>query len=504
LSLTDTSGTRGRWYSALAGACLPLSFAPFDVWFLAAPIFAALFYLWEGETPREAAWRGFWFGFSAFAAGTYWLYISIHVFGGAPVPVAAALMLGLFWLMAMYAALSGYLAARLTTLPGVFRWCFAWPAIFIVFEWFRVWMFTGFPWLTIGYGQIDGPFRNWAPLGGVHAVSLVTVMLGGVLLSLIRCQGRDRVVAGAACIMIFVATWALNDRTWTRVLPQLVRVSLVQGSIPQDRKWLPEQRLPTLALYRDLTFSLHKPDLVIWPEVAIPTMRVFVQDYLDDLGEWARERNMQIYLGILTVDEPTGRYRNSLIGVGRHDAAYHKRHLVPFGEFFPVPDFVRKWMRGAGLPNQDTVAGSYDQGPLPLGELLISPSICYEDAYGSEQLDFLPEAQLLINVSNDAWFGDSIAPHQHLQIARMRALEAGRPMLRATNTGITAIISSTGQIMRRLPQFETRVLSGAVKPRTGATPYVSMGNYPLLIVCLALIAAAGYLARRRPVYPSGR
>jgi apolipoprotein N-acyltransferase len=513
LKLAEGSGARGRWCAALLGALLPLCFAPFHAWYIAFPLFAALFWLWDGQSPREAAWRGFWFGFAAFVTGAYWLYISVHIFGGAPVIVAIVLMLGLFWIMAACIAASGYLAARIGLPPdsprdslrdsrwAALRYCLFWPALFVVFEWVRGWIFTGFPWLSVGYGQIDGPLGSWAPLMGVHGVSLVTLMLAGALLSLVRSTRADRVIAVCIFIVVLGATAIIHGRAWTRALPQDLRISLVQGSISQDRKWLPEQRGPTLELYRELTLGLENQDLVVWPEVAVPTLAYLAQDYLDQLAVQARARGMQIYLGVLTMDDASGQYQNSLLGVGRHDAVYHKRHLVPFGEFFPVPDFARRWMRAQGLPSQDTLAGNYTQTALPLGDYLLSPSICYEDAYGAEQLDFLPDAHLLINVSNDAWFGDSIAPDQHLQMARMRALEAGRFMLRATNTGITAVITPTGEVADRLPQFETGVLSAIVQPYSGATPYTRSGNAGILMLCLLLLVPGGYLARRRSVYP---
>ncbi len=501
MTLPDVAGSKGRWLSALAGGLLPLSFAPFHAWFLAVPLYTTLFFLWDGQTPREAAWRGFIFIFAAFSTGIYWLYISVHVFGGAPVLVAALLMLGLFWLMAMYCAVSGYLAVLIASRSVAWRWCILWPAIFIFFDWSRGWWFTGFPWLSAGYGQIDGPLMPWFPVSGVYGVSFVTVVLSGVLLTLLRGGNRDRLIATGIGLIILGSTWAMYDRAWTTALDEDIRVSLIQGSISQDKKWLPEQRQPTLDLYEALTFQQPSPDLVIWPEVAVPTLKLVVQDYLDALAAKARQRNMQIYLGVLTFDNDSGQYQNSLIGLGLHDAEYHKRHLVPFGEYFPVPRSVRKWMRGAGLPNQDTLPGSHDQQPLPLGEYLLSPSICYEDSFGEEQLDFLPAAHFLVNVSNDAWFGDSIAPDQHLQIARVRALEAGRFNLRATNTGITVVISPSGEILQRLPQFETGVLNAVVQPYVGATPYVRWGNIPVVAGCLIVILFAGYGAFRRAGYP---
>lgn len=502
MTLPAGFANKGRWLAGAAGALLPLSFAPFHWYALAPVLLAALFLLWEGQRPREAAWRGFWFGFGTFAAGTYWLYISIHVFGGAPLWVAVLLMLGLVWLMAMYVAVCGYLATTLSAGSMAVRWCIVWPACWTLIEWLRSWLFSGFPWLSIGYGQIDGPLRDWAPVAGMYAVSLIAVIVAGVLLTLVRGTAIDRKLAAAAAVIIIASTWLIHDRQWTRATDQDLRVRLVQGSISQDRKWLLEQRQPTLDLYTELTFasgdSQFAPDLTVWPEVAVPAIAHREQAFLDGIAERARDRDMQILLGILTFDVDTEQIRNSLIAAGEPGGSYHKRHLVPFGEFFPVPDFVRKWMRLSGMPSQDTASGERFQEPLRVDGIALAPSICYEDVFGSEQLDFLPAAGLLVNVSNDAWFGDSVAPHQHLQMARMRALEAGRFMLRATNTGITAIISPDGGIVRESPQFETHVLDAVVQAHVGPTPYTRTGNYPVIVVCLVFIGIGFYLYRSGP------
>ncbi|TDJ43745.1 MAG: apolipoprotein N-acyltransferase [Gammaproteobacteria bacterium] len=497
MSILARSGRRGRWLAGLAGAALPLSFAPFYFFPLAIVLPAVLFALWDGQTPREAGWRGFYFGFGAFATGTYWLYLSLHVFGGAPVPVAVLLMVSLWCAVAAFPAIAGYLNMRLTGGSRVLRWCLIWPAVFTVCEWVRLWLFTGFPWLSLGYSQIDGPLRAWAPVIGVYGVSFVTLVLAGALLTVIRGGRMDRIGAGVVMLTVVVATFTLHDRDWTQPADESLKVSLIQGSIPQDRKWAREQLGPTLRMYRDLTLAESDRDLIVWPEVAVPALAYQVREYLDAIDEQLAGRGQQLYLGVLTRDSASGQYRNSLIGLGVDNGAYHKRHLVPFGEFFPVPDSIRHWMRSAGLPNQDTLAGADDQSPLPVKVWSLAPSICYEDAFGTELLDFLPEAGMLINVSNDAWFGNSIAAYQHLQIARMRSLEMGRAMLRTSNTGITAIIGADGRIVSELPQFTTAVLRGEVRPRTGATPYVRSGNVPVIIVCVLLIGLAGYLTRRQ-------
>ena len=488
---------RGRWLAAVLGLFLPLAFAPFGIYPIALILPALLFVTWDGQRPREAAWRGFAFGFVAFAAGAYWIYISIRGFGQAPMPVVVLLMLGGFFLMGLYPALAGLLAGALPVESRAWRWCLCWPAVFTLVEWLRTWVFFGFPWLSIGYGQIDGPLRAWAPVVGVHGVTFVVLVLSGSGLTLVRGNRRERIAAAIVAGLVVTATGALYERVWTAPADDALRVSLLQGSIPQDRKWTRAQFLPTLRLYRDLTLAESDRDLIVWPEAAIPAIAYQVRDYLDEIDAAAARRGVQIYLGILTQDKETGQYRNSLIGLGPDHGAYHKRHLVPFGEFFPVPDFARAWMRSAGLPAEDTLAGERYQSPLPLGKHALAPSICFEDAFGIEQLDFLPAADVLINVSNDAWFGDSIAPHQHLQIAQMRALESGRPMLRTTNTGVTAIIGPDGRIVASSRQFETEVLRGEIVPHSGSTPYIRFGNWPVIAVCSLLVAGAGYFSRRR-------
>ena len=488
---------RGRWLAAIAGAALPLGFAPFG-WFGLAPVLlACLFLSWRGQDRREAARRGFIFGAAAFGAGTYWLYISIHVFGGSPLWLAVFLMLGLVMAMAVYIALAGALSALAGQLPPWATAVLLWPAIWTLFEWLRGWFLSGFPWLSLGYGQIDGPLAAWAPLLGVYGLSWLTALLAGALACLVVGGSRDRLAALGLAAAIALGTALIQGQVYTQPAGEPLRVALVQGSIAQDRKWLPEQRRPTMALYRDLTFGIDDVDLVVWPEVAIPAMAHQVDAYLDDLDEAARERDLALLLGILIYDFDAEEFHNSLLSLGRAQGIYDKRHLVPFGEFFPVPGFIREWMRLMSLPYRDTTPGERNQSPLVAAGVPFSPSICYEDAFGAEQRDFLPAALALVNVSNDAWFGDSIAPHQHLQIARMRALETGRYLLRATNTGITAIIDPAGRVVAGSPQFEAHVLRGQIQPRSGATPFIRYGNWPVVLACL-LLAGGGLAWSRRP------
>jgi len=481
---------------------MTFSFAPFSLWWLAPLLLVLIFLLMEGASGRERALRGFWFGFGMFATGTYWLYISIHDFGGVAPPIAVAICGALILLMAAYLAAWGYLSGLVA--PGKPAWQLlaVLPASWVGVEWLRGWLFSGFPWLSLGYGQIDGPLAAWAPVAGVHGVSLLTALGAGALSVLVTGPQRARmaglgVLAGGALL-----TALLTGREWTTPAGPALQVALVQGGISQDRKWLLEELETTKGLFRDLTLNLADADLIIWPEAAIPALAHEEEDFLRSIGELMKARSQELILGMLTFDFGTGEFRNSLLTIGGNNGIYYKRHLVPFGEYFPVPDFIRNVLRLMNLPYTDITPGLDGQRPLLVRGVALAPTICYEDAFGTELRDFLPEAGLLVNVSNDGWFGDSIAPHQHLQMARFRALESGRFMLRSTNTGITAVIDPLGTVVRQGAQFKAVVVSANVQPRQGATPWVRFGNWPVLAVCILLLLAGAepirQLVIRRP------
>jgi len=472
-----------------AGACLPLAFAPFGVSSLAVISPALLWLLWGYTSPAQAARLGFCWGAGAFLAGTYWLYISIHIFGQAPAPLAILLMLALVAIMAGYTAALGYLQAK-ARLNGAWLWLLFLPCSWVLIEWIRGWLFSGFPWLSLGYAFTDSWLAAYGPVVGVYGISLAAAVLAGAAVALLRGSFAIRVLAVLLAAAVLGGGLLLSRVTWVAPLDRELRVALVQGAVPQDRKWLLEQLEPTKELYRDLSLPYLDYDLIVWPEAAIPSMVDAERDYLEQMRTAAGEGGAAIMLGMLEYEPDSGSYYNSLLVLGEPPSIYRKRHLVPFGEYFPVPEFVREWMRLMSLPYVDIAKGSSKPAPLEVAGLHAAASICYEDAFGADQRVFLPEANLLVNVSNDAWFGNSIAPHQHLQIARMRAIEAGRFMLRATNTGVSAVIAPDGRLLGVSPQFETDVLTASIRPYTGATPYVVIGNSWLLLVALAALAVS--------------
>ena len=449
-----------------------------------------LFLFWDKASPQRCAWLGFCFGAGTFLAGTYWLYTSIHVFGQAPVWIAFILMLGLVAIMGAYHALVGWLAARWLPRTGSLPWLLGLPALWVLIEWLRGWVLSGFPWLALGYSQIDSPLAGFAPIGGVYLVSLLVAVSSGALFLLIRGTGPQRMLAGVLLLAAWGGGALLHGREWTQRTDGAVTVSLVQGAISQDLKWQEENYDYTLKLYRDLTQQALGSQLIVWPEAALPGLAHELEDYLKTLYLQTRASGSDMVMGLLRYDTGRKQYRNGILAMSDDLEWYYKRRLVPFGEFFPVPRFVRRWMRLMSLPYVDFAPGDQNQGPLHAAGITLGATICYEDAYGSQMLAILREATVLVNVSNDAWFGDSTAPHQHLEIARMRALEAGRYLLRATNNGITVIIGPTGEIRERIEQFEPGVLKSTVYPRTGLTPYARVGNVAAISLCALLVIGA--------------
>jgi apolipoprotein N-acyltransferase len=491
----------------LAGALLSLAFAPVGAWPLSIACPAALVWLWQGAAPRDAARLGFAFSFGTFAAGTYWLYVSIHGFGQAPLWVALLLMLGLVSIMAGYHAALGWAVARWLPQRGALRWMVGIPAMWLLVEWWRGWFLTGFSWLSLGYSQTDTWLAGLAPVGGTYLLSALLLLAAGSLVTLLQpgASRGERIAAAVALLLPWPLGLAAGRIDWTREAGAPVAVAIVQGAIPQDQKWLDANRDTTLDLYRDLTARIVGAPLIVWPEAAAPDLANNIVPYLQRMTTLVGERGSTLVLGVVRADRPEGaretQYFNSVLALGAEFAFYDKHHLVPFAEFFPVPAFVRGWLRLMSLPYSDFNRGAAVQAPLPAAGLQLATTICYEDAYGSSQLPALATATALVNVTNDAWFGRSSARYQHLQISRMRAIEAQRYLVRAANDGVSAVIGPRGEIVDRAPEYRATVLRSTIVPRSGLPPYARAGNWP--VVLLALLLAAGAVWRATRGRPGG-
>ena len=487
-----------RLLAFIAGASLVLTFAPFELPWLAPLPLAIFLWLLHGATPAVALRRGFIFGLGFFGCGTYWLYISLNVLGGLLPPFAVLLMLCLIAATATFVAAAAWITVRFTPRDRVWwRALVMFPAAWVLTEWGRGWMVTGFPWQSIGYGQVDTPFGALAAVTGVYGVTWAVVLVAGALYVAVCSAWPIRAALAAGVAIMLAGLQSQYDAEWTVDTGEPLRVGLVQGAVPQELKWAPEQLQPTLDRYRQLSLDMPPRDLIVWPEAAVPALPFEVPDFLDAMHVEMVARDTQLFTGILTYRPEEGEFLNTLWAIGTEPGQYHKRHLVMFGEYFPLPDFVKRWLRIMNLPSESITPGASDQPLLTARGVPVAATICYELAFGTEQLGFFPEAQLLVNVSNDAWFGDTIAPHQHLQIAQMRARESGRWLLRATNTGLTAVVDPVGRVISRIPQFEPGVITTTVNPRSGSTPYLGWGNYPVILLALwCILAGLLWNARR--------
>ncbi len=485
--------------SALLGALAVAGFAPLGWYPLSILSLAGLFLLARELPPGRAFLLGWSYGLGLFLAGVSWIYVSISTYGGMPVPLAVLATLLFCAFIALFPALALALGTRLTP-PGRGRVALALPAAWVLLEWLRSWIFTGFPWLALGYSQApDSPLAGFAPILGVLGVSLLAALTAGGLAILFpspsgggtRGEGTRATIPLALLITLWLAGLALQYVDWTRPTAAPVRVALLQGNIAQDLKFRPEKLEATLGHYARAVLA-SDARLIVLPETALPLFLSAVpRDYLDLLAEHARARGGDVVLGI-PEDAGPGRYYNSILSLGSSPAGvYRKAHLVPFGEFVP---FGFRWAVDLmTIPLGDFSRGAPDQPPLAAAGEKLAVNVCYEDAFGEERIAAARESTLLVNVSNDAWFGASLAPWQHLQIGAMRSLEAGRWQLRANNTGITAILDHKGRVRAELAPFIAGALEGEARGRTGVTPYLSVGDTPSLLLAALLL----WLARRR-------
>lgn len=483
----------------LAGALQPLAFAPFGWYPITILALLPLFGLWRDAAPRRAALYGLVYGLGMFGAGISWVYVAIHDFGHSGVLVAALLTLLFVLAASLYPALVGYLArlsARRWRLPVSLQLVLWFPMAWALGEWFRGWFLTGFPWLSLGYSQIDAPLGGYAPLLGVYGVSLLCALSAGLLLAL---AGPRRVLPVIALLLLWGGGYALAPLGWTAPHGEPLRVTLLQGNVPQSTKWNPAAIRLRLERYAAMTRAqLADSDLIVWPENAITVFYHRLADtYFRDLAQELRQNGTDLILGVPLLDGDGERYYTTMMSLGSHHGFYRKRHLVPFGEFLPLEGLLRGLINFFDMPMSSFSPGPRQQPLLQAAGQRIAATVCYEDAFPEEMRDFLPAATLLVNGSNNAWYGDSLAPHQHLQISRMRAREFGRPMLRATTNGISAIIDPHGRVVRASRQFDTAIVQARVQPMGGATPYSRFGNYPLLVLGLLLLAAGALLGRRR-------
>ena len=483
-------GPLGSWLALTGGAMLPLAFAPFYGYPLAVVSLILLFVSWRDVKPRQAFWRGWLFGLGMFGVGVSWIYVAIHEFGQASWPLAGGLTLGFVAFLALMPATLGCLLKwindkRLSGLDYVLLLPVGW----VGFEIFKSWFLSGFPWLEIGTAQIDGPLAGVIPILGVYGASWLVALTAGLLLTAWQ---HKQLLWILPAILLWPAASALNTIEWTTEKDTPVKVAMIQGNVDQAIKWDPEQLRNTLQLYASLSAQNWDSDLIIWPENAATAFYHHIDEaFLLPLAEEAAKNNAELLVGLPVLDEDGERYYNSMAKLSPTPDFYHKKQLVPFGDYVPF-ETLRGLIAFFDLPMSGFVPGQQHQPLIHAAGQPLGITICYEDAFTEEVRATLPEASLLVNATNNAWYGDSFAPHQHLQISRSRALEAGRPVLRVTTNGISAFIDHKGQLGTQSPQFEQAVITESVQPRAGATPYVQFGPWPLIGLLLVLFAGWAY------------
>lgn len=500
--------------SLILGLCLVLSYAPYSFYGLVFVILPIWLFTIRDKSPKAAAKQGFIFAFGWFAAGISWVHVSIDQFGGLPLPVSLLLMLLLCMYLALFLALACYLTARLSENKQLNLWLLL--PIWLLAEFFRGVFLTGFPWLTLGYSQINGPFSVFAPIIGEKGISALVILLSITLVYIItsnkKATSHNRYIASGIATAVLLSTLLLSNASWVTETEKSVTTSIVQGNIKQELKWAPEQTWPTMLTYLDLTRKNFPAELVIWPESAITAVEpsTQAQEFLQIAQSSALLNNSAIISGIIDYDRNTRNYYNNLVVIGKYDAddqlggyqynnsnRYAKHHLLPIGEFVPFAEWLRPLAPFFNLPMSSFSRGDYQQKNLVANGYQLLPLICFEVAFADQlSANFSNQTDLLLTVSNDAWFGDSHGPHQHLEIVRMRALEFGRPFLRATNNGITAVVNHQGKVIKQIPQFKEAVLNTQVPLVTGLTPYARYTRIIDFSIPLLFLAFAYFYQRR--------
>lgn len=483
----------------LAGSVLALAFAPLSLWPLAILSPAYLLWVWQHPrltpSPRQALQWGIAYGLGLYGLGVSWVFISIHRYGNTDPPLAA-LLTGIFILVfALLTGLQGYLLKRFYRGNHLGFCLLGFPCLWVLFEWLRSVFLSGFPWLFLGYTQLTTALSGFAPIGSVYAVSLAVAFSAGVLIVLLHSSTRIKIMVSLGIISLWGGGYLLRTLTWTTPHLQETTISLVQANIEPSDKFIQQDPIQAVKRsYEKLSERHWGNHLILWPENAIAYPLPYVNPYLTQLKNRAQARHTTLITGLQSLLPHTGEYYNSMIAVGNGRGIYHKRHLVPFGEYLPI-EALRGIINFFDIPMSNFIPGPKEQSLLQAGDLKLAPLMCYEIAFPELVRETVKDADFLITLSEDGWFGDSWGPHQHLEIARMRALEMGRPLLRATTCGISAIIDANGQLVARSPQFQALVLQGSAKGRQGETPWQQIGLWPWLIFCLIGFLAQPWLFR---------
>ncbi|MBA3660379.1 MAG: apolipoprotein N-acyltransferase [Gammaproteobacteria bacterium] len=486
--------TKPSLLALLLGIALTFAFAPYGIYPLAFISPACLLALLLKTNARGGFKLGFWFGAGFYGVGVYWVYISMHDVGGLPPPLAIFITALFIAFLSLYPATVGYLLNRFFPHRNATKILCAFPALWILSEWIRSWLFTGFPWLFLGYSQTNSPLKGFAPLFSVYGVSLVALLASGLIVNAIIQLNKKDYKSVYFNLLSFTGLWILGAALcfipWTKPMGSPISMSLVQGAIPQKIKWSPQHIQLSFDRYQNLSEPLWgKNKLIIWPEGAIPMALQDVGAFVEEMDKLAKRNQAHLIFGI-PIEARGNKYFNAIVSVGADKKVYLKRHLVPFGEYVPLTNVFTGLLNILQIPMSDVTPGGDDQPAFTIQGVKILPSICYEIAFPELMLTRDREIGFLMTLTNDAWFGKSAAQAQHLQMAAMRAVELRRPVTVISNDGLTAIIGPDGNLQSQAPPHQTYVLEGSVQPTFGLTPWMYNGMDPLLVILLGLLVIA--------------
>lgn len=466
----------------IAGGVLPLAFSPFHLFFLAILCPAVLAFLWQDCTKKFAFISGLCFGLGLFGIGTSWIFVSVHQFSDTHILIAVLITVLFVTTLASLIGLQGLFYRFFIKQPNYFILLLAFPSVWVLFEWVRSWFLTGFPWLYLGYAQIDSPLAGFAPIIGVYGVSWLCAASGVLLLNYRLFSKRYYLLTGLLLLVIWLGGFGLKTIDWTQTTGEPITVALLQGNIDQNLKWEKSTQQFIIQRYKQLSAQTDHAQTLIWPEASMPVALPYAQPLLNKMSADLKIQGKNALIG-LPIRNDDGNFYNGIIAVGENtDGLYYKRHLVPFGEFVPFENLLRGLIGFFNLPMSHMSAGPDTQTLLHAGTLKFASLICYEIVYPQLTLNSALNANILLTISNDSWFGQSLGPHQHFQMARMRALELGRYLARSTNNGITAIVDAKGQTVAQAPQFVATTLIGEVFATTGQTPLYFLTHYFMLIL----------------------
>ena len=469
----------------IAGAILPLAFAPHNYWPLAFLGIALLLHKWLHANTRSAFVLGWVFGLGFFGIGISWVFVSIHDYGYTDVPLAAFITAMFIAFLSIIPAIHGAFISYFYKSHSKIRLLIVIPFSWVLFEWLRSWLFTGFPWLYLGYTQLNTQLAGFAPIIGVYGISFLVILSTSLLIFILQ---KTTIMQKIIALILLGSIWYFGYRlqfiNWTTPENTTLKASLVQGNIEPDNKFLLNNPISVVTdLYLEPSIKLKDSNIIIWPENSLPLPLQESSAFIEKIDQMAKDKNSTLILGLPV--KVNNKYYNSLIAIGNANGTYHKQHLVPFGDYLPFDLYLRGFINFFDIPMSSFIAGSKNQPALKTPYGKISPFICYEISFPEEVRKSILNAnsQVILTISEDGWFGNSWGPHQHLQIARMRALENGRYVLRSTTSGISAIIDEKGSISKQSPQFKPYVLTGEFTNFTGFTPWTTYGQWPLILVC---------------------